>query len=316
MSLFLAKRFLTFIATLVAASLVVFVALEILPGDPAQIMMGINASPEAVDALRVKFGLDQPPIERYFQWVGGLLVGDLGQSFTYSVPVSELLAQRLQLTIPLALAATLLSTLFGLPLGVFAASRHNRLGDYGTMTFGQLGIAVPNFWLAILLTLLFSIQLGWLPAGGFPGWDGDLWPAVRSLILPTFALAAIQTAIFSRVMRSAVLEVLREDYVRTARAKGLSRAETLRRHVLRNAFVPVITVMGLELANLLVGTIVVEQVFYLPGLGRLVFQSITQLDLIVVKNVVVMLAAMVILVNFIVDVLYTLIDPRLRAHRT
>lgn len=315
MSLFLARRFLTFVATLVAASLVVFVALEILPGDPAQIMMGINAPPEAVDALRVKLGLDQPPVERYFRWVGGLLVGDLGKSFTYSVPVSELLTQRLQLTIPLALAATLLSTLIGLPLGVFAASHHNRFGDYGIITFGQLGIAVPNFWLAILLTLLFSIQLGWFPAGGFPGWDGDLWPAVRSLILPTIALAAIQTAIFSRVMRSAVLEVLREDYVRTARAKGLSRAETLRGHVLRNAFVPVITVMGLELANLLVGTIVVEQVFYLPGLGRLVFQSITQLDLIVVKNVVIMLAAMVILVNFIVDVLYTLIDPRLRAHR-
>jgi peptide/nickel transport system permease protein len=316
LTFFLAKRFLTFVATLVAASLVVFVALEILPGDPAQIMMGINAPPEAVDALRVKLGLDQPPVERYFRWVGGLLVGDLGQSFTYSVPVSELLTQRIQLTIPLALAATLLSTLIGLPLGVFAASHHNRFGDYGIMSFGQLGIAVPNFWLAILLTLLFSIQLGWLPAGGFPGWDGDLWPALRSLILPTISLAAIQTAIFSRVMRSAVLEVLREDYVRTARAKGLSRAETLRGHVLRNAFVPVITVMGLELANLLVGTIVVEQVFYLPGLGRLVFQSITQLDLIVVKNVVIMLAAMVILVNFIVDVLYTLIDPRLRAHRT
>ncbi|HET6827957.1 MAG TPA: ABC transporter permease, partial [Ramlibacter sp.] len=209
--------------------------------------------------------------------------------------------------------AMLLTTLIALVLGVYAASRHNRLGDVGVMALSQLGIAIPNFWFAILLILLFSVHLGWFSAGGFPGWEEGLLPGLKALLLPALSLAVVQSAILARITRSAVLEVLREDFVRTARAKGVSQRGALWGHVLRNALIPVITVMGLQFAELLAGTIVVESVFYLPGLGRLIFQSISNRDLIVVRNCVMLLAAMVVLVNFVVDLLYAAIDPRVKA---
>ncbi|MCC7275283.1 MAG: ABC transporter permease [Alphaproteobacteria bacterium] len=312
MAFFLLRRFLTLVATLLAASLVVFLVLEVLPGDPAQVMLGVDAQPDTVEALRRRLGLDRPPVERYVAWIAGLATGDLGISYTYSVPVAELVAERLVLTVPLALIAMALTVAIALALGLYAASHHGRPGDWGVMAFGQAGIAVPNFWFAILLILLFSVQFGWFSAGGFPGWSAGVLPALRSLVLPAVSLAIVQAAILARVTRSAVLEVLREDFVRTARAKGLSRRQALWRHVLRNAMIPVVTIMGLQFANLLTGTIIIENVFYLPGVGRLVFQAITQRDLIVVKDVVVLIAALVVFVNFLVDVLYAVIDPRLR----
>ena len=313
MSLFLLKRLLTLLATLVGASVVVFLVLEILPGNAAQMLMGPDAAPEAVQALAVKLGLDLPPMQRYWQWVSGMLVGELGTSYAYSSPVLELVLERLALTVPLAVMAMALTTVLALVVGVYAASRHNRLGDVGLMGLTQLGIAVPNFWFAILLILLFSVHLQWFSAGGFPGWDEGVVDALKALLLPALSLAVVQAAILARITRSAVLEVLREDFVRTARAKGLSQRATLWRHVLRNAMIPVVTVMGLQFANLLAGTIVVENVFYLPGLGRLIFQSISNRDLIVVRNCVMLLATMVIIVNFVVDVLYAVIDPRVKA---
>ncbi|MEI6762157.1 MAG: ABC transporter permease [Betaproteobacteria bacterium] len=313
MSLFLLKRLLTLLATLVGASVVVFLVLEILPGNAAQMLMGPDAAPEAVQALAVKLGLDLPPMQRYGQWVSGMLVGDLGTSYAYSSPVLELVLERLALTVPLALMAMALTTVLALVVGVYSASRHNRLGDVGLMGLTQIGIAVPNFWFAILLILLFSVHLQWFAAGGFPGWDDGVVDALKALLLPALSLAVVQAAILARITRSAVLEVLREDFVRTARAKGLSQRATLWRHVLRNAMIPVVTVMGLQFANLLAGTIVVENVFYLPGLGRLIFQSISNRDLIVVRNCVMLLAALVIVVNFVVDVLYAVIDPRVKA---
>jgi peptide/nickel transport system permease protein len=252
-------------------------------------------------------------MQRYWQWVSGMLVGELGTSYAYSSPVLELVLERLALTVPLAVMAMALTTVLALVVGVYAASRHNRLGDVGLMGLTQLGIAVPNFWFAILLILLFSVHLQWFSAGGFPGWDEGVVDALKALLLPALSLAVVQAAILARITRSAVLEVLREDFVRTARAKGLSQRATLWRHVLRNAMIPVVTVMGLQFANLLAGTIVVENVFYLPGLGRLIFQSISNRDLIVVRNCVMLLATMVIIVNFVVDVLYAVIDPRVKA---
>jgi peptide/nickel transport system permease protein len=311
--LFLFKRLGTLLATLLGASVVIFLVLEILPGNAAQILMGPDASPEAVQALAVKLGLDLPPMTRYWQWLGGLLVGDLGISYSYSTPVLELVLERLSLTVPLALMAMTLTTVLALVTGIYAASQHNRAGDVGTMALAQVGIAVPNFWFAILLILLFSVHLQWFSAGGFAGWDEGVLQGFKSLLLPAISLAVVQAAILARITRSAVLEVLREDFVRTARAKGLSRRATLWGHVLRNALIPVITVMGLQFANLLAGTIVVENVFYLPGLGRLIFQAISNRDLIVVRNCVMLLAAMVIVVNFVVDVLYAVIDPRVKA---
>ncbi len=313
MGLFLFKRLATLLATLVGASIVVFLVLEILPGNAAQMLMGPDAAPEAVQALAIKLGLDRPPMERYWQWIGGMLTGDLGSSYTYSSPVLELVLERLSLTLPLAVIAMALTTALALVVGIYAASRHNRLGDVGLMGLSQIGIAVPNFWFAILLILLFSVHFQWFAAGGFPGWGEGVKEALQSLLLPAISLAVVQSAILARITRSAVLEVLREDFVRTARAKGLSQRATLWGHVLRNAMIPVITVMGLQFANLLAGTIVVENVFYLPGLGRLIFQSISNRDLIVVRNCVMLLAAMVVLVNFVVDVLYAVIDPRVKA---
>lgn len=313
MSVFLFKRLITLVATLVGASVVVFLVLEILPGNAAQILMGPDASPEAVQALATKLGIDRPPVERYFSWVGGMLTGNLGDSYAYSTPVSELVLERLSLTVPLAVLAMAMTALIALVAGIYAASRHNKLGDVGVMAASQVGIAIPNFWFAILLILLFSVQLKWFSAGGFPGWGEGLWQGLRSLLLPALSLAVVQSAILARITRSAVLEVLREDFVRTARAKGVSERGTLWGHVLRNAMIPVITVAGLQFAELLAGTIVVESVFYLPGMGRLIFQSIQNRDLIVVQNCVMLLAAMVIMVNFVVDVLYAAIDPRVKA---
>lgn len=317
MLLFFLQRLLTLVLTLAGASLVVFAVLEILPGNAAQVLLGPDAAPEAVDALAAQLGLDQPAWQRYGQWITGLLTGELGDSHAYSTPVFDLIAERLALTVPLALLAMLLATALALAAGVYAASRHNRLGDVGVMGLAQIGIAIPNFWFAILLILLFSVKLQWFSAGGFPGWSeeagGGLWPALQALLLPAVALAVVQAAILARITRSAVLEVLREDFVRTARAKGLSRRAVLWGHVLRNALIPVVTVMGLQFANLLAGTIVVENVFYLPGLGRLIFQSIANRDLVVVRNCVMLLAAMVVAVNFVVDLLYAAIDPRVKA---
>jgi len=311
MALFLVRRAFSLVGTLFAAALIVFLVLEVLPGDPAQIMLGTDAQPDTLAALRLQLGLDRPAPERFLTWLGGLVTGDLGRSYTYSVPVASLVPERLAITLPLALIAMALTTILALGLGTYAASRHRRAGDVGVMAATQLGIALPNFWVAILLIMLFAITLGWLPAGGFPGWRAGLWPALKALLLPAVSLALVQAAILARVTRSAVLDVSREDFVRTARAKGLTRGQALRRHVLRNALLPVVTLMGLQFAYLLGGTIVVENVFRLPGLGRLIFQAINERDLVVVKDVVVLLAGMVVFVNFLVDLLYRVIDPRL-----
>ena len=248
--------------------------------------------------------------------MGGLLQGKTARSISYDTPTSELIVERLQVTLPLALLAMAITVVIALGLGVYAASRHNRPGDLGVMAVSQLGIAIPNFWFAILLILLFAVQLQWVSAGGFPGWTedegGGVGAGLAALILPAMSLAVVQAAILTRVTRSAVLEVMREDFVRTARAKGLSQRQALWRHVMRNAMIPVLTVAGLQFANLITGTIVVENVFVLPGIGRLVFQAISNRDLIVVRDVVMLLAGIVVFINFIVDVLYVIVDPRLR----
>jgi peptide/nickel transport system permease protein len=257
-------------------------------------------------------GLDRPAPIRFFAWVGGLVTGDLGLSYTYRVPVSQLIAERMAVTLPLALMAMTLAAAIGVPLGMLAAANHNRPADAAVMVFAQAGLAIPNFWFGLLLVLVFAIGLGWLPAGGFPGWQAGAPAAFRSLALPALALALPQAAILARVTRSAMLDTLQEDFIRTARAKGLGERVLLLRHALRNALIPVVTILGLQFSVLIAGAIIIENVFALPGLGRLVFQSIAQHDLIVVKDLVMLFAALAILVNFIVDLLYGVIDPRLR----
>ena len=312
MTFFMFRRLTALMVTLLVASLLIFLLLEILPGDPAAVILGVGAQEDTLRALRAELGLDLPAPVRYLNWLGEVLQGDLGRSYTYDTPVQELLLNRVDLSLPLALLAILLSTGIAIPLGVFAASQHRKVADTGIMGFAQLGVAVPNFWFAILLILLFSVKLGWFSAGGFAGWDAGWFPAFKSLVLPAVALALPQAAILARVTRSSVLETVQEDYIRTARAKGLSRSQALWRHAVRNALIPVVTILGLQLSFLLAGTIIIENVFYLPGVGRLLFQAIAQRDLMVVKNLVLVLAATVVLINFLVDLLYAVLDPRLR----
>ncbi|MBB4286611.1 ABC transporter permease [Roseospira goensis] len=308
----LAKRMVALALTLVAASLLVFAVLEVLPGDPALLVLGVNARPDTLAALRESMGLTEPVAWRYLTWVGGLLRGEFATSLTYGVPVDTLLAPRLLVSGPLAVLSLGLAVALGIPLGVVAAARRGRPTDAAVMGVSQLGVAVPNFWLGILLVLLFAVTLRWLPAGGFPGWEAGPGPALAALLLPALALALPQAAILARVTRSAVLEVLGEDYMRTARAKGLSKTEALWAHGLRNALIPVVTILGLQFSFLLAGTIIIENVFNLPGVGRLIFQAVSQRDLVVVRDLVVLLAATVGVVNFLVDLSYAALDPRLR----
>ncbi len=312
MLLFAANRLISLLITLLVASLIVFFVMEVLPGDPAQLMLGINADAQAIEQLRRQLGLDAALPIRFWRWITGLLAGDFGISYTYAVPVRTLIQERLVVSLPLAIIALALSTMIAIPVGMIAAIRHKRLTDMGIMGISQLAIALPNFWFGLLLVSVFSIQLGWLPSVGFAGWDAGIWHGLKSLLLPAVALALPQAAILARVMRSSMLEEIHADYMRTARAKGLTRAAALWTHALRNALIPVVTIMGLQFSFLLAGTIIIEQVFALPGLGRLIFQAISQRDLIVVKGVIMLLVAAVVCVTFVVDLAYAWIDPRLR----
>ena len=309
---YIVRKFLSLIVSLAFASLAIFAVVEVIPGDPAAYMLGINAQEDTVAALRAQLGLDVPLWQRYLQWVGGMLVGDFGTSYTYRTPVAEMVADRLWISLPLAIYALVLSTLIAFPAGILAASRRGSAADVTVMGATQLGVAIPNFWFAMLMVLVFAINLRWVSAGGFPGWDAGFFTALGALTLPALTLALPQASILTRVMRSALLDTLDEDYVRTARAKGLTRAQTLWRHALRNAMIPVLTILGLQFSFLLAGGIIIEQVFFLPGLGRLIFQAISARDLIVVESVVMLLVFAVIVVNFVVDLAYAAVDPRLR----
>jgi peptide/nickel transport system permease protein len=309
---YVARRLLAFLVTLLIVSLLVFVVVRVLPGDPALLIMGTEASPEAAAALRAEMGLDRPLAVQYLEWLRGAVRGDLGRSIQYDVPVGGLIASRLRVTLPLTLLAAGFMAAVALPLGMFAATRRHRFGDYVAMVVSQLGIAIPSFWAGLLLILLFAVRLGWVEAGGFAGWGAGPWPAIRSLLLPALALGLIQAAILTRTTRSAVLEVLHAEYVRTARAKGLGERAVTWKHVFRNALITIVTIMGLQLGGLLAGSIVLEQVFYLPGLGRLALGAINARDLPVVQGVVVFVAATIVSVNFAVDLLYGWLDPRIR----
>jgi ABC-type dipeptide/oligopeptide/nickel transport system permease component/ABC-type transport system substrate-binding protein len=310
---YLAGRAGVLIATLLVATAIVFVIVQVVPGDPVRYMMGLQADPDAVAATRHQLGLDIAPAQRYFRWLGGLLRGDFGRSFTYRIPVGELIAERLQVSLPLAAFALFLSTAIAFPIGLLSAARRGRASDVVLSSVTQLGLAVPNFWLGILLVMLFAVGLHWVSAGGFPGWDAGFAAGLKALTLPAIALAMPQAAILARVLRGALIDTLHEDYIRTARAKGAGEWQVLWRHALPNALVPVLTIVGMQFSFLLAGGVIIENVFFLPGLGRLVFQAIVQRDLIVVQSVVIMLVFAVVTVTFLVDLSYVLANPRLRA---
>jgi len=305
-------RFASLLISLFVASVVIFGVIEVIPGDPASFMLGVNARPDTIAALRAEMGLDQPIVLRYADWIFGMVRGDFGQSLTYKAPVADLVADRVWVSLPLALYALTLSTLIAFPAGIWAASQRGGVGDVFVIGTTQLGVAIPNFWFAMLLVLLFAIKWPIFNAGGFPGWDKGFWGAVKALTLPAIALALPQAAILARVMRSSLLDILDEDFVRTARAKGLTARQALWRHAVRNAMIPVLTIIGLQFSFLLAGGIIIEQVFYLPGLGQLILKSILARDLIVVESTVMLLVFVVIVVNFAVYLAYAVVDPRLR----
>jgi peptide/nickel transport system permease protein len=311
MMILLLRRLVGLFATLAVASLLVFVLLEILPGDPAELILGTDARPDTLLTLRHEMGLDQPALARFLQWVGGMLLGNFGISHTYHVPVITLIAERLPVSLPLAIASLALAVCIGIPSGILAAMNRDTWLDRVVRLKTQILLSIPNFWLAMLLVFVFSITLHWLPAGGFSGWKSG-WSAIRALILPAFALAAPQAAILARVTRSVLLETLADTYVIAARARGLSVNAAIIRHALPNAMIPVISIMGLQFSFLLAGTIIIENVFYLPGLGRLIFQAINQRDLAVVSGTSMLLITSVIVVTFLVDLTALAIDPRLR----
>ena len=309
---FLSRRFAAALVTLALATVVVFAVVEVLPGDPALVMLGTDARPDTLAALRAKYGFDQPLHVRYVKWIAGLLTFDLGASHAYGTQVSKLIADRLVVTLPLGAMALSWALLIAIPLGVFAAWKHNSAGDWGVMGFSQLGISIPNFWFGIVLVLAFAVTWQVFPAGGFPGWQ-DPARAIHALVLPALSLSLGEIAILTRVTRSSMLDTLREDYVRTARAKGAPERDVLFRHALRNALIPVTTVAGLIAGFLIAGAVIIESVFRLPGVGQLVYDSINNRDLIVIKNVVILFTILVLLVNLLVDVAYAVLDPRPKA---
>ncbi|MBD5772608.1 ABC transporter permease [Marinomonas colpomeniae] len=311
----IAQSLVGLIITLLVVSFVIFLVMEAVPGDPAEIILGMSAAPDTLAALRSQLGLDQPFLVRYSNWLIGLLQGDLGDSYTYSTSVSQLIGERLEVTLPLTGLAALLSVLISVPLGVLAAARPNGLVDMFASLFSQIGIAVPNFWVGLLLILGVALTFGWFPAGGFPGWDAGFWSALNALILPSIALAIPQAAVLTRVTRAAVIEVTNEDFVRTARAKGATPSHALWRHIVPNAMIPIVTMLGMQISVLIAGAVLVENVFTLPGMGTLAYQALAQRDLIVIQNVVLFFAAIVMGINFLVDALYTVLDPRLRVRR-
>jgi peptide/nickel transport system permease protein len=313
MMVFVLRRLALLVVALFVASVVVFVLLRLLPGDLANVIAGTEATPERVEAIRQRLGLDEPLVLQYFDWMGGVLAGDFGTSALNNSSVADELGEKLTVTGPLIVASTVLSIAVALPLGVFAAARHRRADGITLSAISQLGIAVPTFLVGIGLIVMFAVNIKLLPAQGFPrsGWDtpGD---AVRALVLPTLTLAVAQGAVLLRFVRASTLDVLHQDYIRTARAKGLTRAQALLRHGLRNAAMPVVSVIGVQLASLIAGVVVIERVFNLPGVGQMLLKDIGDRDLVKVQGTVLLIAAIVLVIGFAVDLVQHAIDPRLR----
>jgi peptide/nickel transport system permease protein len=308
---FVFRRLLAVVPTVLVVATATFLALQVVPGDVATIMLGVDARPDELVRLRRELGLDRPLVVRYVEWLGRLARVDLGTSVSYREPVTRLLAQRLPVTVSVALAAMAVALGVALPVGIVAARRAWSALDLAALAGSQVGLAIPTFWLGILLLLGFAAAWPVFPLQGYVALARDPAQWLRHLALPALALGLERAAALTRLVRAAVLDELRRDYVRTARSKGLGDVTVLRRHVLRNALIPVLTVAGLQLGFLLGGTIVIEQVFGLPGLGRLLLQGIYARDLLIVQGAVLTIATMFALLNLAVDLLYAAADPRI-----
>ncbi len=307
--MYVLRRVGVYLFSMLVASALVFSVMSVLPGDPALVMLGTQATPQAVEALRIELGLDRPIPVQYVDWLASAVRGELGVSVFSGQAIAPQIADRLRITVPLAVIAMVMTMLIAFPAGVYAASRHRRLGDTVVSTFSQVGLAIPAFWAGLILVSTLAVNRRWFPASGFPGWDSP-GQGLRALFLPALSLAIVQSAIITRYVRSAVLETMRDDYIRTARSKGLSWSAALWRHGLRNAAIPVVTILGLQFAALLAGTVVIESVFVLPGLGSMLLQAITRRDLLLVQGGAFVIVAFILTINLLVDIAYRFIDPR------
>jgi peptide/nickel transport system permease protein len=308
----LLRRTAVLVVSIVIASVVVFAFMAVLPGNPAEVALGTNATPEAVQQLEQEFGTDRPVATQYADWAGGMLSGDFGVSYTTRDAIGPQISDRIQVTLILVLAAGIVALLIAVPFGVLAAARHRRRSGVVLSAASQVGAAIPAFIAGILLVSVFAVQLGWLPSSGWIAPSDDPVGFLKQVALPALSLGLVEGAVLTRYVRSATIEILREDFLRTARAKGLTRNQALVRHGLRNAAIPVVTVLGLQLSLLLVGAVVIERVFVLPGIGSLLLDSVSNRDLLTVQGTVMVLTLIVLLINYVVDVLYVVIDPRLR----
>lgn len=312
MSTYLIRRIAQTLPVLFLASIIVFVFIRLVPGNPALILAGPDATPDTIVAIRQQMGLDAPLPQQYLIWIGHVLRGDLGRSFINRLPIAQLIAAAMPATLQLALIALGLAVLVGIPSGIISAVWHQRPIDWLITGVNGLVLAVPNFWIAILLIIAFSVQLRWLPPGGRIEFGEDPGAAWRSLVLPALTLFPSISAALSRFTRASMLEVLHEDYVRTARAKGLSSFAVISRHALRNALIPVITILGIQFGRLLGGAVIIENVFAWPGVGRLILQGVLNRDYAVVQGGLLMLVIIFITINLLVDLLYGVCDPRVR----
>ena len=310
---FLAKRILQLIPTLFFVSVLIFSLQQLLPGDPALIMAGEDRDPEVIAQIRKQYRLDQPLPVQYVYWVKGVLTGDLGESLRIKEKVSDLILQKLPVTMQLAAMAMVIALVIGVGAGIVSAVKRDTIWDYAANIFALWGLSTPNFWLGIMLIFLFSVELGWLPASGYVRPSENFWASMASTIMPAFVLGNAIAAVLMRHTRSAMLQALNSDYVRTARAKGLLERSVILKHAMRNALTPVITLGALELGTLLSGAVLTEQIFTIPGFGKLIIDAVFNRDYAVVQGVVLVTATIYITLNLIADVLYMLANPRLRA---
>ena len=309
---FIARRLLATIPVIGMVAVFVFLMLRLTPGDPAAVIAGDYASDAQIAEIRDKLGLNQPLVQQFFIWAGNALQGDFGQSFFFKKSVSDLIQQRLEPTVALAVVTLIIAILVAVPLGVIAAYRHGTWIDRLTMGFSVMGFSVPVFVIGYLLIYIFSIKLAWLPVQGYTRIAEGFFPFIERLILPAITLSVIYIALIARITRASVLEVLGEDYIRTARAKGLTERRVLVRHALRNAAVPIVTVIGIGIALLIGGVVVTESVYSIPGLGRLTVDAVLGRDYPTIQAVILMFSFVYVLINLLIDIAYTLFDPRIR----
>jgi peptide/nickel transport system permease protein len=312
MLIYFARRFATALITIFLSALLVFLALLAIPGDPAQAILGLGANETSLNAVREQLGLNQPPLQRFLNWLAGVVHGEFGNSLQFRQPVLGLMLERIPVSLVMSLAGTLLACLIGIPLGIFIALNRNNIFDPIMSAASQLGAAIPSFWLGLMLILLFSVQLGWLPAAGFTPFSRDPLSYLRSLILPVLTLGLGQAAIVTRMTRAAMIETLLQDYTRTARSKGLSQNTVVWKHALRNALITIVTIVGISVSSILIGSIIIEQVFSVPGLGSLTLTAVRNRDFPLLQGQILVYASFIILINFLVDISYGFLDPRVR----